>query len=139
MRNNEKFFIDVINKLCGKLKIRKPDIQRDNRLQGYVASVQQCACKDCDEVILKYNSKRINALEKWEIIYTALHELGHVKTDAPTRVEREYKAEKFAHKAIKKYYPKYYRNILRYTLHVAECERGVYKKAYDKVLKEMDI
>ena len=137
--NKEAFFIDVVNKLCGKLKIPKPSIYRDNRLQVYVASVGACACKECGNMILKYNGKRINRMKKWELIYTALHEIGHIKTDAPTRVEREYKAEKFAHKAIKKYYRKYYRRVLGYTLWVVEHERGVYKRAYDKLLKEMDI
>ncbi len=137
--DKEKFFIDVVNKLCGKLKILKPNIYRDNRLKEYVASVESCSCKECENVILRYNSKRIKSLDKWELIYTALHELGHIKTDAPTRVEREYKAEKFAHKAIKKYYPKYYRRVLRYTLWVTEHERGVYRRAYDRLLKEMKI
>lgn len=137
--DKEKFFIDVVNKLCGKLKILKPTIYRDNRLQTYVASVGGCSCLECQNMILRYNSKRIKRMDKWEIIYTALHELGHVKTDAKTREEREYKAEKFAHKAIKKYYPRYYRKVLRYTLWVAEHERGVYKRAYDRLLKEMKI
>ncbi len=137
--NKEAFFIDLINKLCGKLKILKPTIYRDNRLQKYVASVSGCGCSECGNMILRYNSKRIKRLEKWELIYIALHELGHVKTDAETREEREYKAEKFAHKAIKKYYSKYYRKVLGYTLWVVEHERGVYKRAYDRLLKEMKI
>ncbi len=138
--NREKFFIDVVDKLCGKLKIKKPTVCRDNRLKGgYVACVQPCACRTCNNMLLRYNAKRIRRMEKWELIYTALHELGHVKTDGETREIREYKAERFAHKAIKKYYPRYYRRVLRYTLWVAERERGVYKRAYDKVLKELNI
>ncbi len=135
--DKEKFFKDVIDKLCGKLKILKPIIRRDDRLQTYVASVSGCA--ECRDMILRYNGKRIKKMEKWEIIYTALHELGHVKTDAPTRVEREYKAEKFAHKAIKKYYSKYYRRVVGYTIWVSQNEIGVYREAYDRLLKEMKL
>lgn len=137
--DKEKFFTDVVDKLCGKLKILKPTVYKDNRLKDYVACVGGCACKDCGNVILRYNSKRINKLEKWELIYTALHEIGHIKTDAKTRMEREYKAEKFTHKAIKKYYPKYYRRVLGYTIWVVEHERGVYKRAYNKLLEEMKL
>jgi len=139
MQSKEKFFIDLVNKLCSKLKIKKPSIYADKLKAGYVACVQSCECNHCNNMILRYDAKRIKEMDNWELIYIVLHELGHLKTDGETRIEREYKAEKFAHKAIKKYYPKYYRKVLSYTLKVVDCERGTYRKAYDKVLKEMGI
>ncbi len=134
--NREVFFINIVKELCGKLRIQVPIIRKDNRLQTYVASVNECNCKECKNITLRYNAKKVNHLSKWELTYIALHEIGHIKTDAPTRVEREYKAEKFAHKAIQKYFPKYYRNVLGYTIWVVANQSGVYKRAYDRLLKE---
>ncbi len=138
--NREKFFIKTIDKLTTKLKIHAPIIQSDKRIRRYVASVEMCSC-EIDGVpqhcpILKYNPGKIKTLQKWQIIYTVLHELGHIKCADASREDSEYKAERFAHKAIRKYFPQYLERVMAYTQWVSENGQKIYRDAYKRVIKD---
>jgi len=138
--DKEKFFIKTINKLTTKLKVCAPIIKTDKRIRYYIASVTMCRCKingvkyRCP--ILKYNPTKLKTLQKWQLIYTALHELGHIKTIASNREDSEYKAEKFAHKAIRKYYPQYLERVIAYTQWVVENGHPIYRRAYKRVIED---
>jgi len=134
-----KFFENQILELSGLLKIRIPYIKQDNRLGGYIASI-------CEGVHIKtgykthfltYNAKIINKLSKWMIIHSILHEFGHIKTNARVEWEREYKAEKFALKAIKKYFPKYYKRSVNYIKRYIGSDMKIYDKAFTKLLTDI--
>jgi len=136
----DKFFINSVIKLCGQLKINRPLLQKDNRLgKNYIASV----CKGQNiktkkyRYIIRYNATMLKTTPKCDIIHAVLHELGHVKTTAKLTIDREYKAEKFAVKAIKKYYPQYYKSVLNYLQIVSKFKDKIYPKAFGKLLKEI--
>lgn len=138
--NKIKFFENQILKLSGKLKIRRPYIKQDNRLGGYIASI-------CEGVHIKtgrkrhfltYNAKIINQLSKWMIIHSILHEFGHIKTKARNEQTEEYKAEKFALKAIEKHFPKYYKRSINYIRNFVGSGMKIYDKPFAKLLKELE-
>jgi len=138
--NKEKFFTKTIDKLTTKLKIHAPIIKADKRIIRYIASVVMCHCEingvkhHCP--ILKYNPVKLKTLQKWQLIYTALHELGHIKCEKATKKDTEYKAERFAHKAIRKYYPQYLERVIAYTEWVAENGSKIYRDAYKRVIDD---
>ena len=137
--NRQKYFIKIVCKLCGKLKIKSPLLKLDNRLGKYCSSVTVCEHKKTKEkrFIMKYNMTVIEKLDRFEIIHLILHELGHIKTDAKTITEREYKAERFALKAIKKHYPKQYKRTLRFIEWYVSDNKEVYGKAFKRLLLEV--
>ena len=136
--DKQKYFIETVCNLCGKLKVKRPLLKVDNRLGRYCASVTTCIHTKTKETrfIMRYNMKIIDKLDKWEITHLILHELGHIRTDAKTEEEREYKAEKFALKATKKYYPKQYKRTLRFIEWYVSDNKEVYRKAFKRLLLE---
>ena len=137
--NKIKFFENQILELSRKLKIKRPYIKQDNRLGGYIASI-------CEGVhirtgkkkfLMTYNAKIIKQLSKWMIIHSILHEFGHIKTHARSRIAREYKAEKFALKIIKKHFPKHYKKNINWIKHFVGSEIKIYDKAFGRLLKDI--
>ena len=137
--NRQKYFINTVCKLCGKLKVKRPLLRMDNRLGQYCSSVTTCEHKKTKEkrFIMRYNMKVISRLDKFEIIHLILHELGHIKTDAKNVTQREYKAERFALKAIKKHYPKQYKRTLRFIEWYVSDNKEIYGKAFTRLLLEV--
>lgn len=138
--DKEKFFIKTIDKLSSKLKVHAPIIKSDKRIKHYIASVTMCRCK-IDGVehhcpILKYNPVKMKTLQKWQIIYTALHELGHIKCEKASQEDTEYKAERFAHRAIRKYFPQYLERVIAYTEWVTQFGSKIYRDAYSRVIED---
>jgi len=135
-----KFFIKLVCRFCGKMKIARPLLWKDNRLgKSYVASVLEGINLDTNKrrQVMRYNERLISKMPILDIIHTVFHELGHIKTKGKTRIEKEYKAEKFALKAMKKYYPKYYKTALNYLKKACNfCDR-IYATAFKKLLKEV--
>ena len=138
--NKIKFFQDKVLELSGKLKIKRPYIRQDNRLGGYIASLESGVhvITEKKHHFLTYNGKILKKLSKQMIIHSILHEFGHIKTDAKSIIEREYKAEKFALKAIKKYFPKYYNPSIKYIKQFINSGIKIYDKAFSKLVKEID-
>ena len=135
--DKEKYFQQIIYKFASKCKIKIPYIMKDNRLN--MVGVFEAKIKDTNEPvwILKYNSKRVKKLKKWELIHIALHELGHIKTKSTDNISiAEYKAEKFALKAIKKYFPQYTERVLQYLTRFIGDKRKHYREAYERLLAE---
>lgn len=135
-----KFFRNTVIKLCGKLKINRPLLMKDNRLgKYYMASVgmgEHVKTKE-QRYIIRYNAKMLKTTPKADTIHGILHELGHIKTTAEKLVDKEYKAELFAIKAIKKHYPQHYKNAIDYLRTVAKFNDRVYPEAYKRVLKKI--
>lgn len=138
--DKEKFFREQTHKFASKCRVKFPYIQKDDRLSlDTYAGVWKARNKNTKEIvwILKYNSKVIKKLKKWQIIHTVLHELGHIKTESTGgNGESEYKAEKFAINAIKKYHPEYLENVLCYLTNFIGDERPIYRDAFIKLLAE---
>jgi len=138
--NKIKFFQNKVLELSGKLKIKRPYIRQDNRLGGYIASLATGVHVVTEKkgYFLTYNAKILNKLSKRMIIHSILHEFGHIKTDARSVIKREYKAEKFALKAIKNHFPRYYRQSINYVKRFVGSGMKVYDKAFTKLIKEMN-
>ena len=135
--NRIKYFQDKVLELSGKLKIKRPYIRQDNRLGGYIASICEGVHikKGYKRYFLTYNAKVLNTFPKWMIIHSILHELGHIKTG----IQGEYKAEKFALKAIKKHFPMYYQRTINYLKNYVGSGIKPYDKAFSKLIKELNV
>lgn len=137
--DRQKYFIKMVCKLCGKLKVKRPLLRLDNRLGKYCSSITTCEHRKTKEkrFVMRYNMKVIGKLDKFAIIHIILHELGHIKTDARRIIEREYKAEKFALKAVKKHYPKHYKRTLKFIEWYVSDNQEIYGKAFKRLLIEI--
>ncbi len=130
--NKAKYFEFQINFWSGKLKVRKPIIKL-KKFKGGVAKANP------NTNVLTYNH-RINEMTKFEILLMALHELGHFKTKGTyTRWGNEYKAHKFALKAIKKHLPKLYKKAIKFTKSFTTPDFvRCYVKAFTKLLEDLN-
>lgn len=141
--NKINYFNKKLDELFKLTKMKQEiHVKQDNRLGDYIAHVELHICKGCDKemYLFRYNAKEIKKASKIEIINTILHEFGHIKIKCGqniSRVENEYRAEKYAIKTIKKYYPQYYKqavkNLKGYLRHVDK----VYNKAFGRLYKEL--
>jgi len=135
--DKEKYFLQIIYELASKCRVKLPHAMKDNRLN--LAGVFKARDINTKKIVwvLKYNVRVIKKLKKWELIHIVLHELGHIKTQGhKSDTISEYKAEKFALKAIKKYYPQYTERVLQYLARFIGDKRKHYREAYEKLLAE---
>jgi len=138
--NKTKFFIQLITKLDKKLNLPKIMLWKDNRLgKNYIAGVIEGfeSITKQKVQIIRYNEKLIQKMPIPDIIHAVFHEIGHIKTKGKNLIEREYNAEKFALKNLKKYFPKYYSNAIKYIEHICKYQDKVYAQAFNKLLKEV--
>jgi hypothetical protein len=138
-----KYFNDTADMLYHKAKLGiEIRVKQDNRLGRYSAHVQLYECCGCDDkfYLFRYNTKELKNATKLEILMTILHEFGHIKyrhNGDTDRIKKEYIAEKYAMKMIKKHYPKLYKRALGYLEGYKNHEDRVYKIAFTKLYKEL--
>ncbi len=141
MNKIKYFYVQTIN-LCKLLKIRKPQYITDNKkLRCYTACLVHLEHVYSKRLAyaIEFNANKIKALRKDEIIHVILHELGHFKTSGNTIEDKEYNAEKFALKIIEKYYKQYYDKTILELLNATLEDKGVYKKAFSRLLGDLQI
>jgi len=117
-------------------------VKKDNRLGRYSAHVQYYNCDCCAKpfYLFRYNEKELKDATKVEILMTILHEFGHIKLrhkGETQRIQKEYSAEKYAMKMLKKYYPKKYKTALIYLAGYESHSDPVYRKAFTRLYKEL--
>lgn len=138
-----KYFNDTADMLYNKADLGiEVRVKQDNRLGRYSAHVRMYDCCDCEDkfYVFRYNTKELKDATKVEILMTILHEFGHIKyrhNGDTDRIEKEYIAEKYAMQMIKKYYPKKYKQALRYLACYEEHNDRIYKIAFTKLHKEL--
>lgn len=136
MNKNEKLFINTIKNFSKKLKIRQPIIASNKALQKYLAITRKGKLNKKAIYLIIYNPKTMSKLSKTEILNCSYHEVGHMITDGKTKEIREYKAEKIAIKAIKKYHPMYYKRVLKLLERYAKSELNTYQRIFTRIIKE---
>jgi hypothetical protein len=108
-------FVELFKYWGGRLGLKENiPVIRDNRYSSHA----------CIEIydrsrtpVLKYNAKKLARWHDSYLVASVFHEIGHLIYNGPYRTEKqkiydEYRAEKFALKMLKKYYPRlYHQNI----------------------------
>jgi len=136
-----KYFGETIYKICSELKIKKPLVVRpDRRLKKTSAEVLMYEEKKTKKrgYVIRYYPVAVSSFDRFETIYLILHELGHIKTkQTGTNFEREYKAERFAFKAIKKHYSWLLKSYWCYVnFYLDFKEKSVYKEVYKQIKRK---
>lgn len=125
-----KLFEHIVKDICSKTKTSIPII-KSYKLRHYTA---WCSYKEeLGKYRISYNSERFNEYSNKSIVMIAVHEVGHIRTFASNREDCEYKAELFALKNVKKYYPKYF--SLKFTKDTIKQNKKWYTKAFKRTLK----
>ena len=115
-------------------------VKPDKRITKYAAYCYR------QQMEIRYSPKHIPDYSKNGLIGLALHEIGHIKTNAGyyRGWEREYLAQKFALNNIRKHLPSYYKEAVADTKwYVVEYSKTnekwqrMYIKGYGKLLKEI--
>lgn len=135
-----KYFESQIIEICKNTRTMRPVLAKDNRLgNNYVAEVYSCIHTKSGrrKYFMRYNKKIIDKMPLPDIYHAICHELGHIRTSGNHRKEREYKAEKFALKVIKKYRPRYYKRAIAYVKSAQYFRDNIYAQAYAKLIKEI--
>jgi len=134
--------IKLFHYWCGRLKLDKPiETYKDNRLDCTVCVDNW---DDKNKICLKYNSRKLEQLKKFEIIEDVFHEIGHIiertlPYDTEEQIiEAEYKAENFAFNMMKKYYAKQYKMLLKYFIKTNMMKKlnkklPIYYKAFSRI------
>lgn len=120
MTRNEKFFINQAFYWSKKLGIRLDYVNSD--FSGFFYA--QAELTDKGYHILHYNQSMLRHDRKYHMMRIIFHELGHFKNhnfasfypyDYFTNMMiAEHVAESFAFECLKKYYPKYYKQLCKY-------------------------
>ena len=140
--NKCKFFENQVKYWVKKVGLSHFVIKLDKRLTKYAAYVYSGVPNK-----IRYSPKHIPNCTKNQIITLALHEIGHIKADTKycRRWKREYKAEKFALKMIKKYLPTYYKEAIKDTKsYVVDYSKTrekwqlPYIKGFGKLIQELE-
>lgn len=121
----------IVKDVCSKTKASMP-IVKPYKLRKYGA---WCSYKPkLDRWTISYDLKTLNGFSDKEVVMLAVHEVGHIKTwHSSDRELCEYKAELFALRTVKKYYPKYF--TLNLTKAGIKRNRKWYGSAFRRVLK----
>ena len=110
-------FIELFRYWCGRLKLDEDiPIIKDNRYDCPVC-VEHSRIRR--KKVLKYNAKKLARWNEAFLVCGVFHEIAHLQESMPYRTKREkvdceYRAERFALNMLKKYYPKLYRENVRY-------------------------
>jgi len=124
-------FENIVKDLCVKTKTTKPIIAQ-YRLKKYSG---WCSYKKkIKRWRVSYHPGVLTENSKY-IFHLIAHEVGHIEAKG-AREQREFEAELFALRTIKKYYPKYF--TLKFTKRIVETMQGVYNRAFKKVLKTIE-
>jgi len=123
---NSKLFEMVITFLCRREHVKNPGA-KPYKLKVYTTWAGEP---------IKYNPEKLEKLNYVSVIVIAAHELGHHVKSRGSRTNREYLAEKFAIKMIKKYWPQHYKKALRFTKKTADKNLRWYTEAFTRVLEE---
>lgn len=133
----EERFKQMVCYWAGKLTLPEVWLKRDNRI-SYMAYVWCCSTHKKYWII--YNWKKISIARASEFIGIIFHELGHIKyyEKKYNKIKREYEAEKFSLKCLKKYYPKFYKQeveVMKDLLTNKEWRKSnpMYTEAFDKI------
>lgn len=130
MNKKIKLFENIIKDICSKTKTTIPII-RQYKLRHYTA---WCSYKEkIKKYRISYNPERLLKYSNKDIVMIAVHEVGHIRTFAYDRENSEYKAQLFALKNVKKYYPKYF--TLKFVKDTIKKNSNWYHKAFKRVLK----
>jgi hypothetical protein len=132
MTKKVKYLYKQVERLSKLVRSRKPLVAKDNRESG-MSMTWEYAMRN---YVLRYNSEFLSRLAYWEITHCVLHELGHIKKKATGEIQSEYRAEKFAIKVIKEYYPSYYKAALNLMKRYVKHKRPIYREAFAKILCE---
>lgn len=138
--DNIQYFLNKILEISKKTRTTSPVVRKDNRLgKNYVAEVFSGIHTKTGRktYFMRYNEKVIKNMSKPDMIHAVCHELGHIKTSGKNRKEREYRAERFALKIIKKYYPRHYSRAIAYVKKAQYFMDNVYSNAFKKILKKI--
>jgi len=119
MINTKQYYQKLIPFYCKKFKLSNVTIKKDNRIKcsAFVGYNKKFG-KKIFTIVCNIKKLDSNRDYNWSLI-TMFHELGHIKYDLSynnkrQRILSEYKAEKFALKQMKKYYPKRYKKLIKY-------------------------
>jgi len=111
MKNNEEQFKTLASYWCGKLDTPFPIFKRMNKKSKFLGAVSQV---NKNNFYFHYNFRVIKYIDFGELIMFILHEIGHVKNRIKgSYVKKEYLAETFALKLMKKYFPKEYKKQVK--------------------------
>ena len=143
-----KYFTQIVNYWAKRLRLDVKLIQ-DNRIRKFCAFVsyrgnpkigtdRDYSITYSPRTMIDYDYNTFAGLT-----FLALHELGHIKLKAlfrnGGRVQAEYRAEMFALRKLKKYYPKMYRyHVTRMKLDLKgnkyfTGEKAYYREAFNKI------
>jgi len=114
MINIKRLYQTLIPFYCRKFKLSNISIKKDNRI---LASARVKYRKNGGIII--FNNKRLSNDKNYDWgLSTMFHELGHLKYrlsyfTKKQKILSEYKAEIFAIKQMKKYYPKRHKRLIK--------------------------
>jgi len=132
-----KLFKQVIKKFSKKEKQDKIIVTEDKRLRNILAYASQIKIKNKKYWKIAFNAEAVSSADNWRIIHIALHEFGHIVTNAKTAVDREYRAEVYALTMIKKYYSSHYQECCEMDLKYVITQEVKYGIAFKKALKTL--
>lgn len=128
---NSQEFENIVKDLCAKTKTTKPIIAQYN-LRKYSG---WCSYKrKIKRWRISYHPKVLIKSPKY-IYHLIAHEIGHIKAKG-TREKKEFMAELFALRIIKRYCPKYF--TLKFTKRIAGTRQRIYGRAFKKVLETIE-
>ena len=120
-------FESIIKDICAKTRTKVPKVV-PYKLRIYTAW--------CNGDRISYHPKRISKYTYQHLLFIAAHELGHIRCPGRTRPIREYKAELFALKTIKKHYPKYFTLTFTKATIQDPVNEKFYREPFKRALKE---
>lgn len=133
MIKEKDLFKKIVEEICRKTRTEIP-IVVSYKLKYYSA---WCSYKEeFSRWRISYHPERISLITYKQLLHIVAHEIGHIRASSGDRKRREYKAELFALKTVKKYYPKYFSVSFTKAMIKNPVNEKYYRELFKKALKD---